>query len=205
MTVHISPGNHKMGSIPSVSLPAGETCRPDAPCFGKCYARRLEAFRTSVHDSYVDNLAILKTDPETYWREVEGTIMMNRYFRFHVAGDIPDEDYLEHMVDIARRNRHCEILCFTKRYDLVNDLVRKKNTPPSEVIPGNLHLIFSAWRGLEMQNPYGFPEAHVRYKDGTTTARKDAVPCGGNCTECAKNEGGCWNLTWNRQLVIKEH
>lgn len=200
MKVHISPGNKKMGAIPSVSLPAGETCRRDAPCFPDCYARRLEAFRTTVHDSYTENLVILKTDPDTFWREVEASIMMSRYFRFHVSGDIPDEDYLLHMIRIAERNPHCEILCFTKRYDFANRLYEMLGK-----FPANLHLIFSAWRGLAMENPHGFPEAHIRYKDGTTTAGEGVVQCSGNCTECAKNEGGCWHLTWGDQLVIKEH
>lgn len=201
MTVHISPGNSKMGAIPSVSLPAGETCRHDAPCFRKCYARRLEAFRQTVHDSYVENLVTLIQDPATYWREVEGAVMMNRFFRFHVSGDIPNEDYFRHMIDIADRNPHCEILCFTKKYEIVNDCI----TENGGFLPVNLHLIFSAWKGLEMQNPYELPEAHIRFKDGTTTARPDAIPCSGNCTDCAKHEGGCWRLKLGEQLVIKEH
>ena len=39
--VHISYGVSKLGAeIPSVSLPVGCTCRPDAPCLRKCYGRR---------------------------------------------------------------------------------------------------------------------------------------------------------------------
>lgn len=214
MTVKISPGNSKMGAIPSVSLPAGSTCPKNAPCYGKCYARRLERFRKTVHESYVQNYEILKSDPETYWREVEAAVMMNRYFRFHVAGDIPDADYLEHMIGIAKRNPHCEILCFTKKYGIVNDYIsgawleidRGPSALPSDVpIPPNLHLIFSAWRGFEMENPWNLPEAHVVYKDGTTTARANAIPCGGNCTNCAKTNGGCWNLKYGEQLTIREH
>lgn len=202
MTVKISPGNSKMGAIPSVSLPAGSTCPKNAPCFEKCYARRLEQFRKSVHASYVSNLEVLKSDPGTYWREVEAAVMMNRFFRFHVAGDIPDMDYLEHMVGVARRNPHCEILCFTKKYSLVNAYEADMGKMP---VPPNLHLIFSVWRGLPVQNPWKFPEAHVIYKDGTTTALPNAVPCGGNCTECAKTSGGCWSLKRGEQLAIHEH
>lgn len=208
MTVHISPGNSKMGAIPSVSLPAVITCRPDAPCYAKCYAKRLERFRKTVHDSYVENYELLKSDPDTYWREVEAAVMMNRFFRFHVAGDIPDKDYLLHMIAIANRNIHCEILCFTKRYDIVNDAMRgfyERTKPIRPILPPNLHLIFSAWKGLEMQNPWRFPEAHVIFKDGTTTAREGAKECGGNCTTCAKTKGGCWSLGYGEQLTIHEH
>ena len=66
-------------------------------------------------------------------------------------------------------------------------------------------MIFSAWRGLRMDNPFQLPEAHVRYKDGTTTARSDAKECGGNCTECACTSGGCWSLHTGEQVVFNEH
>ena len=39
--IKISPGNSKMGAIPSVSLPAIKTCR-DCKCKEKCYAAKLE-------------------------------------------------------------------------------------------------------------------------------------------------------------------
>lgn len=204
MNIKISPGNSKLGSIPSVSLPAGITCREDCECRKKCYARKLERIRKSVRDAYQHNYQVLKCTPNTYWREVEASIMMSRFFRFHVSGDIPDEDYLRHMIDIAGRNRHCEILCFTKKFDIVNDKLSEFMTRGKQ-LPPNLHLIFSGWRGLEMKNPFHLPEAHVRYRDGATTARADALECGGNCTECALTEGGCWSLGCGEQVVFNEH
>lgn len=195
-SVHISKGNSKMGSIKSVSLPAVVTCR-DCGCQKKCYARRIEARRKNVAKSYAENLEILRSDPATYWREVEAAVMTSRFFRFHVSGDIPNTDYASHMVEIAKRNPHCEILCFTKRYSVVNQL--------ADSIPGNLHIIFSAWPGLPMDNPHNFPEAHVLFRDGTTTAREDAKPCGGNCTNCAITCDGCWTLRNGEQIVFHEH
>ena len=199
MSVSISPGNIKMGSIASVSLPSWITCRM-CGCWAKCYGHKLELLRPNVADAYMKNLEILQKDPDTYWREVEAAIMVSRFFRFHVSGDIPDVDYLNRMVEVSARNHHCEILCFTKKYELVNEFMDNGG-----VIPGNLHMIFSGWTGLEMVNPYSFPEAHVRYRDGSTTARDDALPCGGNCTECAKTDGGCWILKPGQQVVFNEH
>lgn len=126
--------------------------------------------------------------------------MMSRFFRYHVSGDIPDNVYLAHMIEIAERNPHCEMLCFTKKYNLVNDHLDFGGT-----IPKNLHIIFSGWRGMKMVNPYNLPEAHVRYRDGTTTARENAKPCGGNCTECAITDGGCWVAKHGEQVVFNEH
>ena len=199
MTVKISPGNGKMGSISSVSLPAGITCRQDCECAVKCYGKKIERLRPTVREAYKHNLDVLRESPEIYWREVEAAIMTSRFFRFHVSGDIPDEKYLLKMIDIAGRNQHCDILCFTKKYDIVNKVATVVT------IPKNLHIIMSAWRGLQMNNPHNLPEAHVRYRDGTTTARNDAIPCGGNCSECARTEEGCWTLREGEQVVFNEH
>lgn len=204
MNIKISNGNSKMGAIPSISLPTGVTCRDDCECRQKCYARKLERLRKSVRDAYKHNYQVLKCTPNTYWREVEASIMMSRFFRFHVSGDIPDKNYLMHMIDIAERNQHCEILCFTKKFDIVNEVVAELLTG-KRLLPTNLHLILSGWKDLKMENPFLLPEAHVKFKDGTTTAREDALECGGNCTECAVTEGGCWTLGTGEQVVFNEH
>ena len=198
-TVKISKGNSKLGAIPSVSLPSIKTCR-NCACQEKCYAQKLERLRPAVRNAYQHNLEVWIKDPETYWREVEASIMMSRFFRFHVSGDIPSFKYLINMVEIARRQPHCEILCFTKKYNLVNELIEQ-----GDELPSNLHMIFSGWVGLEMANPFSLPEAHVRYRDGSTTAREDAIECSGNCTECALTEGGCWSLQKGQQVVFNEH
>lgn len=198
--VSISSGNSKMGQISSVSLPAGLTCRSDCECCQKCYAKKLERLRPSVRNAYRSNYELLQNDPTTFWREVEASVMMSRFFRFHVSGDIPDLLYLFKMARIADRNPHCQILCFTKKYELVNQYIRENGG-----LPSNLHILFSAWRGLAMANPNRLPEAHVRYRDGTTTASADAVECGGNCTECAITDEGCWTLQRGQQVVFNEH
>lgn len=199
MNVKISNGNKKMGRIPSVSLPAGLTCRSDCECMEKCYAMKIERLRPSVRNAYAHNYELLTSDPETYWREVEAAIMTSRFFRFHVSGDIPSYEYLKNMAGIASRNHHCEVLCFTKRYDIVNSYLGGNS------LPNNLHIIFSGWRGLSMLNPHNLPEAHVRFKDGFTTARENAVQCHGNCTECAITDAGCWSLKPGEQVVFNEH
>lgn len=197
--IKLSRGNSKMGSVPSVSLPSIKTCRQCA-CREKCYAQKLERLRPSVRNAYQHNLEVLLNDPEIYWREVEASVMMSRFFRFHVSGDIPNTEYLANMVVIAGRNSHCEILCFTKKYEMVNEFIEKNGE-----LPNNLHMIFSGWVGLDMVNPFFLPEAHVRYRDGSTTAGDDAIECGGNCTECALTDGGCWNLKKGQQVVFNEH
>lgn len=130
--------------------------------------------------------------------------MMSRFFRFHVAGDIPDKYYLQRIIALASRNKHCDILCFTKKFDIVNEILSEFNEHKLE-FPSNLHLILSGWKGLEMKNPFNLPEAHVKFRDGSTTARPDAIQCSGNCTECAMTDGGCWTLKSGEQIVFDEH
>lgn len=197
--VKISPGNTKLGSIPSVSLPAVITCR-ECDCHQKCYARKLERLRPAVRNAYRHNLEVLQNDPDTYWREVEAAIMLTRFFRFHVSGDIPDDKYFDKMVEIAERNQHCQILCFTKKYEIINNHIAD-----NWAVPDNLRVIFSAWDNLPVDNPYNLPVAYVRFKDGHTDAPENAVNCSGNCSECASTDGGCWTLGVGEAVVFEEH
>lgn len=200
MELKVSNGNIKMGNIPSVSLPSVITCNQECSCHEKCYAKKLERLRRTVREAYMSNYNLLNRCPDIYWREVEATIMLSRFFRYHVSGDIPDNVYFAHMIDIADRNPQCEMLCFTKKYSIVNDYLDFGGT-----IPDNLHIIFSGWKGFEMNNPYNLPEAHVRYRDGSTTARDDAVECSGNCANCAITDEGCWKLELGDQVIFNEH
>lgn len=198
-TVKISNSNSKMGNIPSVSLPSVVTCR-ECDCQTKCYARKLERLRPAVRNAYRHNLEVLNNDPETYWREVEAAIMLTRFFRFHVSGDIPDSAYLDKMAEIAEKNEHCQILCFTKKYEIVNNHISD-----NWGLPDNLHIILSAWDNLPLDNPYNLPVAYVRFRDGHTDAPDNAVNCSGNCSECASTDGGCWNLKVGEAVVFNEH
>ena len=199
--VSISRGNSKMGAIPSLSLPPFVSCSPAACklCVKKCYARRIVARRKTVKEAYEKNLYILQNEPEKFWREVDGALAMATHFRFGVSGDIYNADYFEHMVELTRKNKHCEVLCFTKQYDIVNNYLKHHK------LPKNLHLIFSAWKDLEMPNPYNLPEAHVMFRDGTTTASDGAKLCTGNCFECSIEKRNCWSLKKHEQILFREH
>lgn len=202
--VSISKGNSKMGAVSSVSLPPIKTCSPEAVkhCGKKCYVKRYVMRRQkTVGAAYERNLYILKHDPVKFWREVNAAVAMTTHFRFGVSGDIPNYAYLLNIISVAEKNPHCEILCFTKQYKIVNLHLKYRE----HELPANLHIIFSAWKGLEMDNPYNLPEAHVFFKDGTTTAKDGARYCSGNCYECAMDNSNCWSLKNGEQIIFKEH
>lgn len=200
--VSISRGNAKMGAIPSLSLPALITCSPEAcKCCGKkCYAHKIAKLRPkTVGAAYQRNLDILKENPEQFWREVNAAVAVTRFFRFGVSGDIYDEHYFEKMVEVAKKNKHCELLCFTKKFRIVNKYLEVHR------LPKNLHIIFSGWKGLEINNPHNLPEAHVLFKDGFTTAKDGAKYCSMNCYECAVEGRNCWSLKKGEQIIFREH
>lgn len=197
-SVSISPGNTKMGAIPSVSLPAILTCPEDAPCFPDCYANRYCKLRPNVKTAYETNFEIWRDDPNSYFDAVRKAAAMTRFFRWHVSGDIPDKSYFANMIGIALDFPKTDFLCFTKRYGLVNNWCKGCGLPPK-----NLHLIFSAWPEYPMENPFAFPVCRVLFKGDTS--ENDWLLCPGNCTECAIHEGGCWGLQNGQTIAIHKH
>jgi hypothetical protein len=196
--ISISPGNSKMGAIPSVSLPPVVTCPAGAPCVKKCYANKLCRIYPSVKKAYQNNLDILGEDWNGYWEQVRNAIKTTRFFRFHVAGDIPNAGYFKEMVISARQNPHTEILAFTKQYNIVNNYIDIMGD-----LPKNLHIIFSEWEGITVPNKYNLPTSAVIFKG--TLPNPEYKICGGNCSECACQGVGCWELKKGETIAFYEH
>lgn len=203
--ITISKGNSKMREVPSVSLPSFIFCI-FCGCWKKCYANRMEKRRKNIRESYARNAKILLNNPNEYWRQVKRAVAKNRFFRFHVSGEIPNAEYFRKMVETAIENPHCDILCFTKKYEIVNKWI-EENGGTAESLPKNLHILFSAWDDLEMVNPYNLPEAHIRFKSGKTTDTEGKVTCHcyGNCENCFFGGCGCWALKTGEAVELDEH
>lgn len=200
--ISISHGNKKMGEIPSVSLPPVITCAPGCTCAKKCYAVKLCRIYKTVREAYARNLRAWEDNPAEYFRQIDEVMSVSRFFRWHVSGDVPNWEYLQQMERLARRNPHCEMLAFTKRYDLIADYVWRHGAKP-DALPKNLHIVLSEWPGMTMRNPYGLPESHVIFKG--EEPREDWQICPGNCLECAKNGAGCWALGYGEHVAFYEH
>ena len=200
-SISVSNGNSKMGKIPSVSLPPIITCSKIAcaTCGKKCYAKKICRYSKEAAAAYNRNLDILKNNPELFWDDVNRALKASRFFRFNVSGDIYNKKYFEKLCEVVKNNKHCEVLIFTKKYDIVNDYLKTKK------LPKNLHVLFSGWVGINIENPFKLPEAHVLFKNGETSAKDGAIFCSGNCHECAINNGGCWPLKKGQQVIFREH
>ena len=202
LKVSISRGNRKMGAIPSVSLPPIITCPQGAPCAAKCYAAKMCRIYPNVKHSYQNNLNILNNNPSEYWRQVEQAAKFTRFFRYHVSGDIPSAEYFANMVRLAHLLPGVRFLAFTKRYDIVNQYIDIYGA-----LPVNLHLIFSRWDSawnVSIKNPHNLPMSAVIFKNSSSNIEYDKI-CGGNCTECACQGVGCWELKKGETIAFYEH
>lgn len=197
--ISISPGNIKMGAIPSVSLPAVVTCPKGIPCAKLCYALKISNLRKNVKNAYFRNLDILESNPASYWAQVKAAAIATRFFRYHVSGDIPNPEYLNNMIQLAQDLPHTEFLCFTKQHAFVNAFIAAGGS-----IPGNLKIILSQWdSSWKVDNPHGLPESAVIFKG--EQPKEGWTVCPGNCFDCAIRGGGCWTLKSGETIAFNQH
>lgn len=192
--VKVSAANSKLGAIPAINMPAVITCRPDAPCVKDCYACKGNFRFANVRAAHLNNLKAYQEDPEQFADDVAAATRLSTLARWHASGDIVDSRYLVTMCDVAQRNPGTRYLAFTKKFQLVNDYINGGG-----VIPANLRIVFSAWPGLELDNPHGLPVAYVDLPGADVPA--DAIPCAGKCPDC----GACWYLPDGGAVVFHKH
>ena len=194
----VSPGNTKMGTIPSISLPPVETCAKNAPCVGLCYARRMCRRYKDTAEAYRRNLELWNVEPSAFELQATASAMLTRFFRWHVGGDIPSMEYLNMMCNVAARCTHTEFLVFTKKYEVVNTFIDEGGN-----VPQNLKIIFSEWGEFKPYNPHDLPTAAVIFKNEVPPS--DTKICGGNCTVCACQGVGCWELKKGEKIYFYQH
>ena len=203
--VHISRSISKLGAdIPSVNLPPILTCRPNAPCAALCYARK-GRFRFKRNQDFLNqNLQIWHKHPEHYEMDVFVAAYASKFFRWHSSGDIPDRPYLEMMVRLATALPGTRFLCFTKKYEMVNQFVSELVSEDG-LIPANLIIVFSAWGELVPYNPNNFPVAYIRFSHQQTSIPASAFQCPKYCGECVMHGCSCWDLKPCQSVVFDQH
>lgn len=188
----ISQGNRKIGRVMNVSLPPIMTCANCKECKKLCYdIKACLQYPNTVIDARIRNYTVLMKDRKEYFNRIIAACYRrraNKYFRWHVAGDIIDIDYFDNMIKIARMFPEFIFWTYTKNYKVVNEWI-KNHGGNKKVLPKNLSVMFSEWRGMPMDNPYNMPVFSVVFKD-------DAVKpvghyCPGNCDICKAAHRGC--------------
>lgn len=191
----ISAGNRKIGRVLNVSLAPVITCANCGECCKLCYDIKADLQYFNVRDARARNTVLAMYHREEYFRRIREKCARrrrNKFFRWHVAGDILDLEYFAEMVNIAREFPDFKFWTYTKAYFIVNEYCRRYGR---ESIPENLKVMFSKWDGMPMLNPYNFPEFACKLKDGN----KDTTPeefgkmykCPGNCDICKAACRGC--------------
>lgn len=202
--IYCQQGNSKTGkNCRTVSLISGHDCQNCKACIGTCYDLNNVMWKSDVQNDRARNSALHEFNIDWYWEDVEWDMRMNytQEQRINVGGDSVYEDFV-HLEGIANRNPKCDILLFTKNYDDLNKYLDERNGR----YPKNLHFMWSRWCGLDGDNKWNIPEAHVLFEDGTTTAPEfGSTYCGGNCSECHYNENGCWNLKNGESVIFRAH
>ena len=203
MKTVISKTNTKLsGQIPSVNLPAIKTCRHDAPCAHLCYATRGNFTFPNVKKSHLDNLAHFIAHPDAYFNDIIAELsglVTYKYFRWHSSGDIVNADYLRGMVKVAKKLKSIKFLCFTKKFEIINNYLAS-----GEKLPKNLKIVFSAWdKNFKVDNPFNLPMTYVYFKDKKMNPEipELSIPCVGKCFECQ----ACWTLKPGQSVVFHQH
>ena len=200
--VKLQRGNSKTGAnCYTVSLLPVIDCANCKQCSRDCYDVKSDMIYKTVKEDRARNSVIHEKDPQRFWNEIGLQIRANfvEYLRLNVGGDLNDDDFYW-VTTLAENNPKCHILFFTKNYSGINKFLEKNS------FPSNVHPIMSAWKGMEIDNPNQLPESHVLYENGETTAPEyGAYYCKGNCSSCAYEGSGCWNLKENQHVVFTYH
>lgn len=193
----ISSGNKKIGRVLNVSLMPVATCPNCKECKFLCYdVKACLQYPDTVIDARIRNTVLAKKNRDEFFRLIDEKMSRrrkNKYFRWHVAGDILDLDYFIRMVENARNHPDFKIWTYTKNYRVVNEYCKKYG---KESIPENFKIMFSEWDGMELINPFNFPVFTCKLKGGnknrTEKSFKKMYKCPGNCDICKNGNGhGC--------------
>jgi hypothetical protein len=195
--ISISNGNRKLGVVMNISMSPRTCCPAGVPCSKKCYALKAVRLYPHTREAWSRNARIAKRHPESYFMQIGARVAKAkpRLFRWHVAGDILNENYLCGMCRIAAENPQTHFLAFSKAFDVVNGYEDR------EAVPNNLVIIFSAWPRMKFDNPHRHCIAWMQ--DGTESrVPEQAIECPGNCETC----GLCYELPkLSRDVVFHKH
>jgi hypothetical protein len=208
--ISISPGNIKMGNIPSVSLPPHLSCITALKCYyDRCYAQRMVIFRPNIGKAWHRNYLLYATSPYAYKELLKDSIRTMqsngapKYFRWHVGGDIVNVDYWNMMCSVANEMDDTRFLVLTKKYYISERFKYKPENLsvlislwPNEARPIQ-NYIDSIWKGIrDIRNQ------KIAWLEDDPRIRSEAFNpfrCYGSCVHCKQ----CW--TDQRDIILMRH
>ena len=200
--VRISQGNKKIGRVMNVSTAPILCCGNCKNCSCYCYDIKANLQYKNVLHARAVNTVMARMNRDGFFSQIDWAISRrrtNKYFRWHVAGDILDCDYFERMVKIAIDHPDFTFWTYTKMYGIVNSWLDRNGGR----LPFNLHVMYSKWEGMPMDNPYNMPEFRVRMDGMELDPFKALHKCPGNCDAC--KAGGGRGCIAGETIYVDEH
>jgi hypothetical protein len=193
--LYISPGNSKLGFIPSFSIPEDVNCPGATPqCRKDCYFKYMRLRLKRLDKTVKDNDQVVKTDPDWVNRMIHSIQNMNcRYFRIHTGGDFFDQNYLNGWIETCKSLPDITFLAFTKSFKL-----------DYSAAPDNLNIMWSIFPDTIMEDIPPGPKAFTLIPDMTYPASMllNIKQCAGNCLHC----GICFHSNQNQiDVAFKAH
>ena len=190
MHIHLTDRNNKMGKTTNISLPPIISCANSEICRDECYAVKFYRMWPEVKNAWDANFKLVVENDIVYFSQIRRYLLKKipHYFRWHVSGDILDQNYLEQMKIIAKDYYFINFLVFTKYYTLnFNDA------------PKNLSIILSIWPGLDIPN-VDLPFAFIEREDEKRAY--NYIKCLDDCEACRI----CWELKEKgKNVLLKKH
>jgi len=203
LTVSTGSVNHKMRFMQMIntSTSVNPFCRKMHKIAGtvcaSCYAGRLEALRKTMQKAYGRNGKLLSSNLMRL-SEIEKLPIYSKYVRFNAFGELINLIHLHNLVNIAMIHNQHTFALWTKRPELVKQLL-SFGIP----IPSNMILVFSTFNKnvLNPVLPSGFDKVFTVYNRKFARENNVKINCAGksciDCLNCYKKDN---NIT-----IINEH
>lgn len=192
MTISLAKGNSKLGKgvfafnllpgdrpistkdkgqLTNVSGTCGGCCDG---CLDKCYAiKDARRFHNTVIPSLAKNTLMVRNNIDRTFKQLKDELIKKKtkVLRWHSSGEIPDYNYLLHMVRLAIEMPEVRFYFYTKRFEFMERYLKECGD-----LPENLVCNISEWKG----NTKGFELSnlnHFIYDDGTDSSLKNVPHC----------------------------
>ena len=194
-TIHLSPGNSKLGSVYNVSLRPIADCGNCDLCKRDCYALKAWRMYEKARAAWTRNAEAFRADPQKACEDIDTQLQsldargrLPKLFRIHTAGDFLSQEHVDAYIWLAKRWPQMRFFAFTKMHHL-----------NYRRCPDNFAVLMSMWPGMpKPKRNRGRPKAWMQ--DGTETRiPPTAIACPGKCDTC----GACWSTRVD--VYFKKH